>query len=715
MRSSVSAVATAVVLALTAAAGAALPPAPVAKRIPVTDTYFGTSVVDPYRWMEANGPDLRAYLQAQNDRTRGALDALPGRGALEARLRGLADTNAAASSVTLRHGDVFYLKTPAHTNIAKLYVRSGATERLLLDPETLSEPHQAIAYFYPSNDAKRVAVGLAPGGSENASVRVVDVASATLLPDTSDRADFGVTSWSDDGNAFYYFKRQAPNPRAPITEKYLSIRAYRHVVGQPGTTDVAVFGIGVDHAVRIPPTSYAGVVVAPQSPVATGIVENGVDRFMTVYIAPKSQLDRPASVRWRLAIGLDDKVTDVAIHGTTVYALTAKGSPRFRVVRFEVGQTFAQAREVVPASDRVIDAIESASDALYVQSREDGRSRMTKVGYDNSRVDIPLPVDGTMSGLTTEYDRPGFWGELESWTTPPRWYSYDPATNAVTDAQLNTPSSVDFSKIAVEEVKVPAADGTLIPLSILHPRGLRLDGSNPTILWGYGAYGIPIDAGFTPMRMAFLERGGVFAYAHVRGGGEYGEAWHFAGKDANKATSIMDYIDCAKWLIAKGYTSPAKLAARGGSAGGIVIGGAFERAPQLFSAVVDEAPITDQLRMESTPNGPMNVPEFGSVKTPQGFKNLYATSPVHHVVKGTAYPAVLLTTGINDARVEPWQPAKFTAALQDATSSDKPIFLRVDFEGGHNNIGGTRAESVALNADVYSFILWQLGDPAFQP
>jgi prolyl oligopeptidase len=203
--------------------------------------------------------------------------------------------------------------------------------------------------------------------------------------------------------------------------------------------------------------------------------------------------------------------------------------------------------------------------------------------------------------------------------------------------------------------------------------------------------------------------------AHVRGGGEYGEEWHLAGKDANKTRTISDFNDCARWLIAHKYTSAAKLGARGGSAGGITMGGAITRAPELYAAVLDEIPVSDQLRIETTPNGPPNVPEFGSVKTEQGFKNLYATSAVQHVVRGTKYPAVMLTTGINDPRVDPWQAAKMAATLQDASTSGRPILLRVDYEGGHGLIGSGRSQAVALTADEDAFLLWQFGTPGFQP
>lgn len=706
------------IVACTAVAMAALPAPPVAKRVPVTDTYYGTTVVDPYRWMEAMGPDVLAYLKANNERTRRVLDAIPGRATLVTRLRTLADTTVVSSGVVSRHGTYFYEKTPTGANSAKLYVRKDASspERVLVDPDAMPGPRQAISYWVPSNDGAHVAIGLSAGGSENAIVHVVDVATGTMLPDASDRADFGVTSWSDDGKAFYYLRRQELTAGAPPTAKYLNVRSYRHVIGQPASSDVAVLGAGVDPAINVPPTTFASLQVSPESAYATAVLVNGVDPFVSVYVAPKTALSgSPAAIPWKLAISAEDKVTTAAVHGTTVYVLTAKNAPRFKLMKFSVTDTFAQATDVIPAGTRVLDNVSSASDAVYVVSREDGLGRVARVGYDGKTADITLPVNGSVTGLTTEYDRPGFLAQLTSWTTSPLWYSYDPAKGGLADTKLDAPSPVDFSGIVSEEVKVKAQDGTMIPLSIIHRRDLKRDGSNPTLLYAYGSYGISSDPSFSASRMAWFERGGVYAIAHVRGGGEYGEEWHLAGKDANKVHTISDFVDCGKWLVDNRYTSPAKLGARGGSAGGITMGGAITRAPQLFAAVLDEIPVSDQLRIETTPNGPPNVPEFGSVKTEQGFKNLYATSAVQHVAKGTAYPAVMLTTGINDPRVDPWQAAKMAATLQAATSSAKPILLRVDYDGGHGLIGGSKTQAVALGADEYSFLLWQFGAPGFQP
>ncbi|HWT05343.1 MAG TPA: hypothetical protein VN224_06260, partial [Xanthomonadales bacterium] len=421
MRTNVCAFAAAAALGCTTVAFAALPPPPDAKRIPVTDTYFGTTVVDPYRWMEDKGPDLLAYLKSDNDRTRAILDSIPGRVTLASRLAALSETSNVSSGVVARHGAYFYEKLPPGANSVKLYVRSGigGAERALVDPDKLSGPRQAISFFSPSNDGTHVAYGLSSGGSENAVLRVVDVATGTTLPDTADRADFGVTSWTDDGKALFYMKRQEVAANASPLAKYFNIRSYRHVIGQPGSADVAVFGAGVNPNLNVPATSFAALGVTANSPYAGGVLINGVDRFVTVYVAPKSALSDPATIPWKLLIRPEDKITDATIHGNTLYAVTAKDAPRFKVIKFDVaGGSLGQATDVIPAGARVVDGTSDASDALYVFSREDGLARVTRVGYDGATRDVPLPVNGTISGLVTEPDRPGFLAQLTSWTSP---------------------------------------------------------------------------------------------------------------------------------------------------------------------------------------------------------------------------------------------------------------------------------------------------------
>jgi prolyl oligopeptidase len=304
---------------------------------------------------------------------------------------------------------------------------------------------------------------------------------------------------------------------------------------------------------------------------------------------------------------------------------------------------------------------------------------------------------------------------MDSWTKAQTIYAYDPGTGQTTDTKLQPVGPFDSpADLEAVEVKAKSYDGTMVPLSIVYKKGTKLDGSNPTILDGYGAYGITTDPYFDPVFLAWYERGGILAFAHVRGGGEYGEEWHLAGKKLTKPNTWKDAIACAGYLIAEKYTSPAKLAIRGGSAGGVLVGRAITERPDLFAAAFDQVPMSDVVRVEFSPNGPPNIPEFGTVKEPDGFKALHEMSPYDHIKDGTAYPAVMVTTGWNDPRVASWQPGKMAARLRAATSSGKPVLLRVDYDAGHG-IGSTKTQRDETYGDIVSFALWQFGVEGFQP
>jgi len=300
-----------------------------------------------------------------------------------------------------------------------------------------------------------------------------------------------------------------------------------------------------------------------------------------------------------------------------------------------------------------------------------------------------------------------------AWTRGGKMYDYRPASSGkpatFTDTHLIPIGKFDaLPGFESKEVMVPSHDGVLVPLSIIYKTGIKLDGSNPTLLTGYGSYGLSRSVEFNPVQLAWLEKGGVYAVAHVRGGGELGEDWHLAGQKLNKPNTWKDFIACAEWLIAKGYTSPGRLAGQGGSAGGILIGRAITERPDLFTAALIDVGALDCIRVETTTNGVPNIPEFGTVTKPDEFKGLLEMSSYHHVKDGVKYPAVMLSHGVNDPRVEPWESAKMTARLQAATASGKPVLFRVDYHAGHG-IGSTRAQAQEAQADKYEFMLWQMG------
>jgi prolyl oligopeptidase len=687
----------------------------------VTDTYFGTKIADPYRWLEdLKSPAVSAWMKAQSDYSRAVLDRIPGRDKLHARIADLDGTGVQVSGLQSYNGRWFYLKrTPGDDN-RKLYVRDGmsGSERLLIDPETLTANgvHYSIDYFQASPNGKLVAVGVSPGGSENSVLRVLEADTGRDLRERIDRAQFGAVFWLPDNRSFFYNRLRKPEPGEPRTAYYLNSRDYLHHLGTDPDKDVPVFGNGLSAAVAMTDSDFPFVSLPPGSHYAFGVVSHGVQNEVTAYIAKLEDV-RDASVPWRKVADVADDVTGFDIHGDYAYLLSHHNASRYKVLRVDLRSgDLAHAEVMIPPSDAVITNIIAAADALYVQKLDSGLGRMWRLPFDGGAAsEVALPFEGAIQEMSATPTEAGVFVRLASWTKSPMWFHYDPKACTLSDTKLVPPSPVDFSAITSEEVKAKAPDGTLVPLSIVHLRSLKLDGSHPTLLHGYGSYGITYDPAFDPTSLAWLERGGVIAVAHVRGGGEYGEDWHNAGRKATKKNTITDFIACAQYLIDHGYTSSRHLAGEGTSAGGITIGGAITERPDLFAAALDNVGMSDDLRAELQINGPANIPEFGTVKNEAEFHDLLNISAYHRLKDRTAYPAVLLTTGVNDPRVDPWQMNKMTARLQAATSSSgRPVLLRVDYDAGHGGIGATRTQQTALLTDQFSFLLWQLGDPEFQ-
>ena len=692
------------------------PPTPMRE---VTDVYFGTKVVDSYRWLEdLKSPDVAEWMKAQNEYTRAVLDRIPSRDKLRARIAELDQTGVRVFSLQSFGGRWFYLKqTPGDDN-RRLYVRDAGTgnERLLINPESLTQNgvHYSIDYFQSSLDGKLIAVGISPGGSENAVIRILETDTGRDLGERIDRANFGSVVWLPGNRSFYYNRLQKLAPDAPRTDYYLNSRMYLHRLGSDPDKDVAVFGRGVTTGVELDPRDFPFIGLPAGASYAVGVAAHGVQNEFTGYVAKIQDVSGPQTP-WRKIVDVDDEVTGFDLHGDYIYLVSHKNASRYQVLRADLRSEHPKAEIVIPASDAVVAAIAAASDALYVDKLDAGIGRLWRLPFDGgAATEIKLPFEGAIQELDTNPTETGVFVRLASWTKSPAYFHYDPKNRTLADTQIVPPSPVDFSAIISEEVRATAADGTLVPLSIIHRRDLKLDGSHPTLLHGYGSYGITYDPTFDPTSLAWLERGGVIAYAHIRGGGENGEDWHKAGQKATKINTITDFVACAEYLISHKYTSPSHLAGEGTSAGGITIGGAITERPDLFAAALDNVGMSDDLRAELQVNGPANIPEFGTVKSEDEFHNLLKISAYHRLKDHTAYPAVLLTTGVNDPRVDPWQMNKMTARLQAASSSGKPILLRVDYDAGHGGIDATRSQHTALLTDQFSFLLWQLGDLDFQ-
>jgi prolyl oligopeptidase len=705
-------------LALTSPLNGQLTPPPT-ERQDVTETFYGQSVTDPYRWLESwHEAKAGQWLKAQDSYTRAILASLPGREKFLGRVKTLDTGSTRVRDVRVCGGKTFYLKAAPGADNVKLYVRdrSGAQERLLLDPELLTKEgvHYSIDYYRPSLEGTLVAYGISPGGSEESVIHILDVATGKQLPDSINRARFGFIQWLPGSKSFFYNRLQKLTPDMPKTAFEQRSRAYLHQLGEDPEQDRFLFGYGYSSDVKIDDSDLSFITYSPASPYLFGLLAHGTENEGTLYYASIEQMKAP-QIKWKKLFDVDADVVNYDVYKDDIYLVTHKRRPRYEVTVTSLKSPDVEhARVIVPATEVVIQEADVAQDGIYLRDLDGGIGRMRRLSFDGRIDPVEISEGKSVQGISVSPTEPGALVNVVSWTTSPRWLAYDAQRRTATDTGIQPPIPIDTSAYESVEVKARSADGTMIPLSILRAKNIKLDGTHPTHLIGYGAYGISYDAEFDPVRLAWLERGDVIAIAHVRGGGEYGEEWYRAGYKLTKQHTIDDFIACAEYLIENKYTSPRYLSGEGTSAGGVLIGGAITQRPDLFAGALIRVGCSNTLRMEFTPNGPPNIAEFGTVTDPDGFKALYAMDAYQHVKDGVAYPGVLLTAGINDPRVDPSQPAKMAARLQAATSNKKSILLRVDYDAGHG-MGSTRAQHDLEFADEMSFLLWQAGDPEFQP
>jgi prolyl oligopeptidase len=486
-----------------------------------------------------------------------------------------------------------------------------------------------------------------------------------------------------------------------------------HAIGTDANSDRRALARSQFPDVAMQEIEFPIVVTQHGSPWALGVLYAGVQNELTIFVNSLEAASK-GQRGWRKVCDPADKITDFAFRGDDIYLVTYKDAPRYRLLHVRADSAdVAGAREVMPQGATVIQNVYTARDAIYVKELDGGIGRLTRLGSDGKSERIALPFDGTIGTVYANPGVDGLWCQLENWVRPGTIFRVA-ASGAVTDAKLSAPPPIDVTPYDSTRVFATAKDGTKVPVSVVFRKDIKRDGTAPTLIDAYGSYGYSYDPYFAPSFIAWLDAGGIWATAHVRGGGEYGREWHEGGRLLTKPNTWGDLIAAAEALTAEKWTSTGKLAIRGVSAGGITVGRALTDRPDLFAAVISQVGSSNTLREEFAQNGPPNVPEFGSIATEDGFRGLYAMDSTVHVKDGVRYPAVMLTTGMTDPRVDPWEAAKMAAHLQKATASGKPVLLRVDFQAGHG-IGSTRAQSDAELSDIFAFILWQAGAEGFQP
>lgn len=693
---------------------------PVAPERPVTDSYFGQSVVDPYRYFEdVKQPEVAAWMKAHNDHAHAVLQALPQRPAFRGRLEALESSGSDAITRVQRRGDgsLFYLRRGAGDNQYKLMLRSpGSTQaRVLVDPMALPLPGaqpgqpQAINAYSASPRSTHVGVLVSAAGSEETVLFVIEVTTGKVVAGPIDRA--GMPSWIDEGQ-FTMNRLHAPGPGRTALDKY-----------RDGTLELITLAQGSVALKQqvLPARQWPGLssdrdsdILArriPGTQRALILVGRGVANELALYTGDWADV-RSAQARWTPVVSPTDGVVDYSPRGDTLYVVTHQDAPRLKVLAYDLAQPKRAPREVLPTSERVIQRVVAARDALYVLAREGNVNVLLRQPYTEGAAFEPvkLPLQGQIY-LDSGWGRDAWSVEqdgqligLQSWTQGLRYVAIEPS-GAVRDLALPVLSSDDAPQgLTTTEVLVPSHDGAKVPMSIVHRHDVKLDGKNPVWLSAYASYGFTMEPSFQRARLAWLEQGGVLAFANPRGSGVFGQEWYLAGKGIRKVNTWLDVIACAEYLVAKGWTNSRQLGFTGRSAGGMLAGRLLTARPDLFGAVVPAVGVLDALRFEFEPNGPPNIPEFGSVTTEEGFKGLLAMSPYAHVKDGTRYPPVLLPHGVNDPRVAVWESAKFAARLLAARQGDSAVLLRLDYSSGHG-IGNTRSQQLDETADTYAF-LW---------
>jgi len=693
---------------LWAAVASAVPPPPVARVDVVHDTYFGETLSDPYRWMENDkDPGWLPFLKGQNEHARAILDTLPARASLLKRIQQLSGDTVATSRVQRAGGLLFFTQRPLGADNFKLFVRGPAAgpDRVLVDPTKAggATGHVSLDWWHASPDGRYVVYGLSKNGSEDSTLHILTVADGRDLPEQIANTQDANPQWLDDGSGFFYNQLTGA---VDTPQRFLDSQARFHRLGTDPSADPVlmkrglVAGIDYDkiqapYILTYPGARHAVLILSDVRPETRG------------FIAPLADAIT-GHARWTPFATFEDEVTDVDLDGDNLYLLANKGTPRGRIVKTSAAApSLATATLIVPQGPAVIESMARARDGLYLQIMDGGISRLQRLGPDGRVAEISLPFDGTIGAVYTVAREDGTLISLTGWLTPAGIYSVDTAGH-VADTGITPKPAIDVSAYEAKRFFATAKDGTKIPYTLIYRKGLKLDGRAPTWISAYGSYGL---AAYTPAfagrTLALVDAGGIVGYANVRGGGEYGREWHKAGQLANKPNTWRDLIAVCEDVIVKKYTSPQHLAIGGRSAGGITVGRAMTERPDLFAAVIDGVGWSNPLRYVAEQNGYGEEPEWGAINDPAGYRALKSIDSYQAVKDGTPYPAVLLTTGVTDPRVAPFHVAKMTARLQAATSSGKPILLRVDYDAGHG-MGSTRSQQDREAADTYAFLLWQL-------
>jgi prolyl oligopeptidase len=675
----------------------AAPNYPVSKTVDHVDTYHGTAVPDPYRWLEElDSPETKAWVAAQNQFTDARLAQMPEVGVVRERLKKL--WNYERHGMPFKEaGWVFYTKNDGLQNQSPLYVQEGfsGAPRVLIDPNTLSaDGTVAVTVTSPSPDGKWLGYGLARAGSDWNEFKLRHVATGEDAPDHLKWVKFSGMSWTHDAAGFFYSRFPAPpGGDAKVFQKLENRKIYYHRVGTAQDADQLIFELP-----ETPQRSFGAQVSSDGRYAVISITQPGQRGNQVAYLdlqdGKKPVLGGQPTM---LVTTFDETYQFIANVGRTFYFFTTAEAPRGRVIAVDLDAGVAAARVVIPEASDTMDAVRVSAGRFVVTYMHDVVNRVALFDLTGKALgEIPLPGLGAVAAVGGKFKDPEVIVNFSSFLFPGTLLRHNLDTGK-TEVWREAKTDFDASQYETKQVFFPSQDGTKIPMFLTHKKGLKLDGSAPAWLFGYGGFNIVMRPQFAVPPLVWIERGGVYAVANLRGGGEYGEDWHRAGTKERKQNVFDDYIGAADWLVAQGYTKHAKLVLDGRSNGGLLLGAVVNQRPDLCAAAVPAVGVMDMLRYHKFTVGAAWATDFGSSDTPDGFKYLLAYSPLHTVKPGAKYPAVLVTTGDHDDRVHPGHSYKYTAAMQAAVAPDAgPILIHIEANAGHGGSSGTSPVSKTI-------------------
>lgn len=678
---------------------------PTTPQVDHVDTYHGVAVSDPYRWLEDDvreSEQVRQWVDAQNEVTSAYLDTIPERLPIRERLTELWDYEK-YSLPEKEGGRYFYEYNDGLQNQFVVFLQQSLeTEpELLLDPNSWSEDGTvALASYYPSPDGRYFAYAIQDGGSDWRTVHVLDLDSRKSLDDELAWLKFTRLAWLANGSGFFYSRYPEPEKKDKFQVLATRQTLYFHQIGQDQSEDAVAYA-RPDH----PDWRFRPQVSDDGSYLIITISKGTDSRYQIAY----RDLVTPNSEPITLIEGFDYDYSFVGNQGSELFFRTNNSAPKGRLIGIDVTRPEPTAwRGIIPDSDQVLVEVDLVGGHFIAEYLRDARSEVKVYGIDGREVrTVSLPGIGSASGFDGAADDPETFYSYSSFNTPPTLYRYDVASG---ESSVFKETRVPFTPAdyTVEQVFYTSQDGTRIPMFISHRRGIDRDGNQPTLLYGYGGFNISIRPAFSITRLAWMEMGGTYAVANLRGGGEYGEAWHQAGTKLDKQNVFDDFIAAAQYLIAEGYTRPEKLAILGASNGGLLVGAVTNQRPDLFAAALPAVGVMDMLRFHQFTAGRLWVDDYGSVEDPDEFQALYAYSPYHNITVATAYPAILATTADTDDRVVPSHSFKYMAALQKAQSGDAPTLIRIETRAGHG-AGKPTDKTIQEYADQWAFLVENLG------